>query len=273
MEDIPKVSVALITYGHEKFIRQSIRGVFIQDVDFKVELIISNDASPDDSDIIIRNIIGEAPDNIIVKYKKHETNLGLMGNFAWTISQSRGEFVAICEGDDFWTDKDKLKNQVLYLEKHEDCSMAFHAVRVDSESGHLPYSYPKPSKEKLMFKDLLMRHYVPTCSLIFKKDCLPKEWPSWFYNCIMADIPIELLLARNHFAKYDDTEMGVYRKHDGGITRDDTQKYRGRKGYIYMYKNLRSYLQGQHFWILSIVLLKYRLGYIKDWLGFNKSLR
>lgn len=108
---IIKVSVCMITYGHEKYIREAIYGVLMQECDFEVELILSNDYSPDKTDEVVQNIIANHPRGNWIKYFNHEHNLGMMSNLTFALQQCRGEYIAFCEGDDYWIDCYKLKKQ------------------------------------------------------------------------------------------------------------------------------------------------------------------
>ena len=120
-----KVSVSMPTYGQENYILDAIKGVVSQQYDGEIEFIISNDNSPDQTDEIIENYLKntDIPNNISIKYIKHENNIGAIPNFAWTLQQSSGKYIAICEGDDYWTDPLKLQKQVDFLEENEEYTM------------------------------------------------------------------------------------------------------------------------------------------------------
>lgn len=122
---LPKVSVVTITYGHEKYITETLDGVLMQQYQGPVEFIIANDNSPDATDEVVKKYFLEnpAPSNFKIKYTKHETNKGMMPNFIWALEQATGEYIALCEGDDYWIDALKLQKQVDFLEKHLDFSM------------------------------------------------------------------------------------------------------------------------------------------------------
>ena len=123
-----KVSVCMITYGHEKFIEQAINGVLMQECDFEVELIIANDCSPDRTDAVIQNILKNHPRASWIKYIKHEKNLGMMPNFIFALQECQGKYVALCDGDDYWTDAFKLQKQVDFLESNPKFGICFHSV-------------------------------------------------------------------------------------------------------------------------------------------------
>ncbi len=130
-----KVSVCMITYGHEKFIEQAINGVLMQECDFEVELIIANDSSPDQTDAVIQSILDNHPRASWIKYTKHEKNLGMMPNFIFALKECVGEYIALCDGDDYWTDTLKLKKQVVFLDRNKDYVACFHNSEVILSEG------------------------------------------------------------------------------------------------------------------------------------------
>jgi len=119
------VSVVMITYAHENYIQEAIEGIFLQQFNKSIELIIANDNSPDATDEIVKRVIKNAPQHIKVNYTYHEINKGMMPNFVWALQQTNGKYIAICEGDDYWIDPLKLQKQVDFLEKNEEYSMCF----------------------------------------------------------------------------------------------------------------------------------------------------
>ena len=98
----PTVSVCMITYGHEKYIREAIEGVLMQECDFEVELILANDCSPDQTDSVIQDIMTNHPRGFWIKYIKQEVNIGMMPNFIFALQQAKGKYVIFAGSDDFY---------------------------------------------------------------------------------------------------------------------------------------------------------------------------
>ncbi|OXB16127.1 glycosyltransferase family 2 protein [Flavobacterium reichenbachii] len=190
-----KVSVCMITYGHEKFIEEAINGVLMQDVDFDVELIISNDASPDGTDEIVKSIIQNHPRGNWIRYVKHEENIGMMLNSQFVLEAGKGEFIAICEGDDYWTDSLKLKKQVGFLEKNPDYVMCFHRCQVllfeDEEKKFIDQPLEEIDYEYSLY-GLLYKWNIPTASIVFKNVFLNKNntFPKEFLKVHSGDIAL-----------------------------------------------------------------------------------
>ena len=209
----PLVSVLMLTYGHEKYIRQAIEGVLLQEIDFPIEFLIVNDCSPDNSDEIIRETIQSSPDNITVKYVRHIQNMGIMPNFIWALNEVRGEYIALCEGDDYWTDPKKLQLQKEIM-KDEEISLTFHAAKTINGEGKLGI-YNENS--------FIGSHFVPkheflksggggfaTATLFFRKSIL-ENLPNYFLNCGVGDYPLAFLAATYGKVFYLDRVMATYR--------------------------------------------------------------
>ena len=107
------VSVCMITYGHEQYIEEAILSVLEQETTFNYEFIISNDASPDTTDIKIQRILSSHPKASQINYIKQEHNTGMTANFIYVLEQAKGTYVAYCEGDDYWIDSLKLQKQLI----------------------------------------------------------------------------------------------------------------------------------------------------------------
>ncbi len=128
------LSVCMLAYNHEKWISKSIEGVLMQKTNFKYQLIIAEDCSNDRTRDIILSYSKMYPDLIGVLFNKN--NLGLAQNFSQALTICKGKYIAICEGDDFWTDPDKLQRQVDYLNGNHNCMIVSHnAARYYEERG------------------------------------------------------------------------------------------------------------------------------------------
>jgi glycosyltransferase involved in cell wall biosynthesis len=125
MENKLMVSVDMITYKHEAYIAQAIEGVLMQETNFEYDLIIADDCSPDKTEEIVKNIIATHPKGHIIKYFRHEKNIGMNQNGLFAVQQCKGKYIAICEGDDYWTDPLKLQKQVDFLEANLAYGLVF----------------------------------------------------------------------------------------------------------------------------------------------------
>ena len=209
------VSVAMPTYNQEMYIIDAIEGVIKQETDFDIELIITNDNSPDNTHDIIEDYKKNnfIPDNIIIKYIKHEKNKGAIPNFAWTISQCIGQYVALCEGDDYWTDPLKLQKQVDFLERNLDYVLCFHSVNILNINNEIVEDFITnvPDKYEFRMTLALQNNYIHTPSVLFRnilKDELNLEE---FKNSPIGDYFLYMLLTKYGKIGFINEVMAIYR--------------------------------------------------------------
>ncbi|MWB94786.1 glycosyltransferase [Flavobacterium sp. GA093] len=207
-----KVSVLMITYNHEKYIRQAIESILDQETKFDFELIISNDNSPDETDSIINEIIKTNPKGNIIKYFRHEKNIGMMPNFLFTINKAVGEYVALCEGDDYWTSNLKLEKQVSFLDKNKDYSICFHNINVLEDNTIQDNSIQDEILETTTIHDLAKYNYIHTPSVVYRNH-LFKSFPKYFIKSPIGDYFLHMLNAKYGKIKYLNEHMAVYRIH------------------------------------------------------------
>lgn len=210
------VSVVMITYAHEKFIRQAIEGVLMQKCNFSVELIISNDCSPDNTDDVVQDILKIHPNANWIKYTKQEHNLGMMPNFLWTIKQAKGKYVSYCEGDDYWTDPNKLQKQVDFLENNNRFSCHAHQSSI-IEEGKKSKLFREKVFPLLNVYDLIEGRQFHTASILFRKSALTL-FNQYAGNVFSGDRFLFLCIAIKGDIFYSEQQMCIYRKHPGGIS-------------------------------------------------------
>ncbi|WP_264531317.1 glycosyltransferase family 2 protein [Flavobacterium sp. N502540] len=215
MKKKPTVSVCMITYGHENYIREAIKGVLMQECNFDIELIIANDCSLDRTDEIIREILENHPKKYTVKYFSHETNLGMMSNFTFATRQCSGKYIALCEGDDYWTDPLKLQKQVDFLESNPDYVLCFHAVNILKLDGEIVEDFITKVPENYEDIETLARlgNYIHTPSVVFRNVII--KIPFEFLLSPIGDYFLYMLLAEKGKLKYLKENMAIYRYNVG----------------------------------------------------------
>jgi glycosyltransferase involved in cell wall biosynthesis len=137
MEPHPMVSVLVITYNHEQYIRQALDGILMQKVGFSYEIIIHDDASSDNTQKIIREYEIQYPELIKAIYQKENQYSKGISIQTFFLKYLKGKYIANCEGDDYWTDPYKLVKQVNFLESNPDYIATAHNVRTINEYGEL----------------------------------------------------------------------------------------------------------------------------------------
>lgn len=208
----PIVSVVMITYGHEKYIAQAIKGVLMQVCDFEIELIIANDFSPDKTDSVVEEIIDKHPQGNWIKYISHKENKGAISNFIGALQQAKGKYIAMCEGDDYWTDSLKLQKQVDVLENNPKLMGCFHNSEErywnDYNKASVLYLNIGGARE-VSLQDMTIGNLVPTASIVFRTP-VPKEvFSDVFLNLPIGDWPLHLLNLRRGNYYYIPQVMSV----------------------------------------------------------------
>jgi len=206
------VSVLMVTYGHELYIEKAIDSVLSQQCNFKFELIIANDCSPDNTDRVIRSFLQNHPKKDLVKYICNTANLGIVKNFALAASNCDGKYIGICEGDDFWIDKLKLQRQVDFLEENDNYSLITHnALKVYEGSTQEDEHFIKNAiSGDLTIRDILDKWSIPTASMLFRSSVI-KNLPEWIVEIYSFDFTLTLLCANKGRIYFLKDVMSVYR--------------------------------------------------------------
>jgi glycosyltransferase involved in cell wall biosynthesis len=212
----PLVSVCMVTYNHERFIAQAVDSVMAQRTDFSVELVVGEDCSTDGTRRILQELQARHGDRI--RLLLNERNLGFPANLRRVWRACRGEYIAILEGDDYWTAAGKLQTQVDFMRSRPDCVMSFHDTRIVYEDGRRePHLFDTSTWKPIMrLADLFPRNTLPNCSVMYRRAVLP-ELPAWFEQLALCDWPTHLLFAQRGAIGYLPQLMAVYRKHPDAV--------------------------------------------------------
>jgi glycosyltransferase involved in cell wall biosynthesis len=210
----PKVSVAMVTYNHEKFITQAIESVLMQDVNFPIELIIGEDCSTDGTRAIVKRYAEARPD--IIRALFRERNLGASENFREVIAACRGEYIAYLEGDDYWTAPEKLQRQVELMEAGPEMALCHHTVDFVSWEGGcrkvLKTFPPASDRGPRHARDLIGNNFIQSCSLMVRRSCLP-AFDARSLALKIGDWPLCYLAAERGGIGFLDLKMADYRIH------------------------------------------------------------
>lgn len=209
-----KVSVMTTTYNHEPYIGQAIESVLAQQSDLAWEQVIGEDCSTDGTRAIVQEYARRYPDRI--KPILRQRNVGRRQNFLEAFGACQGQYIAILEGDDYWTSPRKLQRQVDFLDANLDCALCFHAVEARDETGLQPPKLVRAARSRYTLDDLLEQNVIPTCSVMFRNHLFDR-FPDWYLQAPAGDWPLHVLNLHHGDAGYIDEVMAVYRVHGGGV--------------------------------------------------------
>lgn len=208
------VTIRCTAYNHEPYIRECLEGFVMQKANFRFEAIVHDDASTDGTAAIIREYAEKYPD--IIKpifetenqYSKHDGSLKRIMD-----EHTHGKYVALCEGDDYWIDPQKLQKQVDYMEAHPDCSLCFHAHKDLKNGKYYEIRRYDNQVEECPIKEMILLSggYMATNSMLYRKDRILKVEPVWSKDAPVGDLPLMLKLASQGKVAYINDVMSVYR--------------------------------------------------------------
>ena len=218
----PVVSVLMLAYNHEKFLRDAIEGVLLQQVDIPIELVIAEDCSTDATLRIALDYQKRFPS--IIRVLTHTNNVGMHLNHRSAVNCCRGKFIAYCEGDDYWTVPDKLSSQISLFSDdatvgavHSDFDRMIWSEKkatihnaVRSQSGFVvPEGY--------VLDALYLDFFVTTCTVIVRT-CLVREYlqsPLASEEFFGVDWPLIAVVSSQSQVRYLPRSTAVYRVADG----------------------------------------------------------
>lgn len=216
------VSIIVLAYNHQDFIGKNLEGIFVQDFPGNIELIICNDSSTDDTDSVIRQKIAEAPANFNVKYFSHSQNIGATPNFYFALKQATGQYLAFCEGDDYWTDPEKLSVQTSFLDQNPNCALTFHQVTNVSPHPEYDGKIFAPVEDREYPAEEIYRHWtIHTASVVMRRDVLNSDaFKNTLKDPTLLYFDTILFLATSTTGKLRGISrtMSAYRRHEQGIS-------------------------------------------------------
>lgn len=236
MTTTPLVSIFCEVYNHEPFLRNCLDGFVKQQTDYPFEILIHDDASTDNSASIIKEYAEKYPELVFPIYQtenKYSQGIGIRKEYQYP--RAKGKYIAICEGDDYWTDPLKLQKQVAYMEAHPDCSLCFGNAMLHWEDDDLlpdrPYSEWENKKYDEM--DILWDWRVPTATFLFRREITESPlFPEFMSDpkMVVDDLPLFLTCANNGYLYAFSDYFSVYRKHGKSFTMNVDASRRKRLG-------------------------------------------
>ena len=258
MEQRCKVSVVCTAYNHEAYIRETLESFVSQETDFPFEVLVNDDASTDATAAIIREYAEKYPK--VVRPFYQEKNLfsqGINIYDAVLYPAARGDYIAACEGDDFWTDRKKLQRQADFLDSHPDYSACVHntlAAQTGEKREPQPL-FPREGDRDLPFEQVLpgMSHAYHTSSLMARREFLldPPDFRAVACSYGFSDYAVALWLALKGRIRFLDQCMSFYRigsnpsAWSSGVSSQYPKLIRFVTGEIEMLRTMEGHVEGE----------------------------
>ncbi|WP_223634442.1 glycosyltransferase family 2 protein [Planococcus sp. 4-30] len=208
------VSIECNSYNHENFIAEALDSMLMQKTDFAYEILVHDDASTDRTAEIIRSYEQKYPDIIKPIYQTENQYSKDVPFELFNGARALGKYTAVCEGDDYWTDPEKLQRQVDYMEAHPECSMCVHAAQKVSAVTKKTVAAIRPShKDKIYSVEEVIEgggELFATNSIMYSREKIP-EMPEYYLNAPIGDYPLVICGALNGTVYYMDRNMSAYR--------------------------------------------------------------
>lgn len=211
----PLVSICCITYNHEEYIADAIDSFLMQKTDFPFEIIIHDDASIDNTAAIIRHYEKNYPEIIRPIYQKeNQYSKGKEIIFECVFPYVKGEFIAFCEGDDFWSDANKLQMQVDFLIKNNTYSACFHSVEIIDIHNVPNGRYLGPvgkGNRKYGMDNNIIGGFIHISSLLMRSRFILNGMPEWAIKSRHGDYALALFISANGDVYFLDRVMSKHR--------------------------------------------------------------
>jgi glycosyltransferase involved in cell wall biosynthesis len=217
----------MLAYNIEEFIQEALESVLAQKVDFEIEVVIGDDCSTDSTRDICDQYLKRYPS--VIRLVTSDRNTGLVGNQMRILEACKGRYLALCDGDDYWTDPRKLQMQIDFLEKNPEYSFTFHdCLILYQESGKSARRVGKRKIDSVVdLRSVLIENNIPTSAVVCKNILVPRNFPEWVHEVPgKLDYSEVILLAEKGLGKYFPDPMSVYRIRQQSVWSTQAQHYR-----------------------------------------------
>ncbi len=243
----PLVSICCLVYNHEEYLKQALDSFLMQKTTFPFEIIIHDDASTDNSANIIKEYTLKYPNLFKPLYQtenqKSKVKSGMNPRF--NFPRAKGKYIAICEGDDYWTDPYKLEKQVNLLENNSHLIACHHWQKIAKYENGKYVEYPAPKeghgylgKKTSDVKDIFLNKVrLKSRTLMFENLIDTSLFNSYFNNVAFGDVSLSFILGKYGDFGFIDEEMAVYRLTDKGASTAGLKELGFKKFTIQHFKN------------------------------------
>lgn len=212
-----KISVVVTSYNHEKYIEECMNSILMQKGDFELEIIVGDDDSKDNTRKILESYQKKHPN--IIKLLPLTKNIGVTKNLKRCFKEVTGRYMAICEGDDYWTDEYKLQKQTDFLDNKKECGFCFNAFLMFYENNtDQNYVFQeKLNKDTFSTKELVLNNFIGNFSACMYRNDVIKSLPDELYEIFTVDWMFNIVNSEYGKIGFINEVMSVYRLHEQGL--------------------------------------------------------
>ncbi len=267
------VSVSIITFNHAKYIEKTINSILKQKTTFRFEILIHDDASEDETSIIIEKYKKKFPNIIFPIYQTENQYNFLKKNVSpnnpplnyVNFKRARGEFIAMCDGDDFWQSENKLEIQVMQMRNHKNIDVSFHGLNIFNYKNKKNIEKLISKKNKIFNTNKVIfyhhRLYTSTVTMMIRKR-LVLNLPEFYFKVPTEDFYLLLFGSKRGGALYISKVLSTYNLF---VPNSWSSKKRNPNHYLYNVKTLfdvKKYYKFSFFSVITFVILEFYLKYL-----------
>lgn len=222
---LEKASIVILTYNHEQYIEQTLESIFNQKINFPIRIIVADDGSKDKTLEIVKTYRENYPE--IITLLEHDSNQGVLKNVFRIFPEIKSKYLALLDGDDYWSNENKLQKQVDFLEQNEDYAACFHDAKIihlEEANTVLFHSFESYS-EKFCYQsetypwDLLNRLIIPTSSMLLRTEFIERENLNLISDNFSIAWKLSCLAIKRSKFYYFKEAWSIYRNHPKGISK------------------------------------------------------
>ena len=250
--ETPLVSICCITYNHEKYIRECIEGFLMQKTSFPIEILIYDDASTDKTQEIIKYYANDNQNIISFLQTENQWQHKRYGLIDWLFPAAKGKYIALCEGDDYWTDPLKLQRQVDFLEVNQSYNICFTYSSVIGDSATVISGSDKLTVMQYTQYDILIgkKYQTRTATILARSFALKTKFNNKIHN---GDTWFKIMATRNSRGIVLPFNSAVYRIHQGGVWSTASRLFQSKIMFLDWAEKLKYALMHNYRAVLPIV--------------------
>lgn len=227
-----KLTVIVLTYNHERFISKAITSILDQQVDFDYQIVVADDGSKDKTVTYIQDISNQNPGKIVLLQK--QSNNGIKNNILSLLSVIKGKYIANLDGDDYWSDPNKLQKQIQFLDSNPEYNGVFHDTKIvhidDAENilfqSRKLYSQAYVYKEEIFPTDIISRQFIlPSSSAVLRTSVIEMVNPNWILDDFSILWKITCFGIKHSKYYFINEVMSVYQNHSLGISKHNQDQF------------------------------------------------